>query len=308
MSASYGRYLVPLFGLGLGLTLGLVYTWVIAPVEPVNTYPALLRTEYRRDWVRLAALSCAADGDLERARARLDGLLQEDVSDVMEALIEEYAAAGRPADTLRRLATLAQILEVHTPAMSVYLYTPTAASVSGYTGTPLPTPTLTVPALATTQADRPSPQSPLSISTLPSLATGTPTRTPHPPTPTHVPTPSFRLSRREKVCSSDSPPYIEVVVIDEDGEGLSGVEVWLTWAGGADRAVTGLKPRNGAGFADFNVEEGESYAISIGELGVPLVSNLRVEPCSLDELGDNDSDDEGGALMGSWRIVLGESG
>ena len=49
------RHLSLLVGIGIGLALGLVYTWVIEPVELVNTYPALLRTDYRRDWVRLAA-------------------------------------------------------------------------------------------------------------------------------------------------------------------------------------------------------------------------------------------------------------
>jgi len=60
----------PIIGLVIGLALGLAYTWVIAPVELVNTYPALLRTDYRWDWVRLAALSYVADGDMERARLR----------------------------------------------------------------------------------------------------------------------------------------------------------------------------------------------------------------------------------------------
>ncbi len=136
------RRAAPIIGLVIGLALGLVYTWTIAPAEPVNTYPALLRTDYRWDWIRLAALSYVADDDLERARARLDGLDQEDVAGVIRALIEEHAAAGRPADTLRRLTALADVLDVHTPAMLVYLHTPTLSSYPTPTLSPSSTPTL----------------------------------------------------------------------------------------------------------------------------------------------------------------------
>jgi len=72
--------------------------------------------------------------------------------------------------------------------------------------------------------------------------------------------------------------------------------VWLTWPGGADRAVTGLKPQGGAGYADFSAGQGVSYALSIGELGVPLVTDLQLEPCPAQKGKE--------PLLGSWRIVL----
>jgi len=273
-----------IIGLVTGLALGLVYTWVIAPVELVNTYPALLRTDYRWDWIRLAMLSYVADGDLERARARLDGLNQEDVAGAIQALIEEYAAAGHPADTLRRLTALAKALDVHTPAMLVYLYTPTSPSpVSAHT--PSPTPTSTP-----TRTPTPYSSSPLST------PTPKPTRTPRPLTPTPTPPPPFQLTQQEQICEPGQTPHIEVVVRDEDGAGLAGVVVWLMWPGGADRAVTGLKPQHGVGYADFNAQPDVSYALGIGELGVPLVTDLRIESCPTKK------DKE--PLLGSWRIVL----
>ena len=76
MSRFLTRTAAIIIGLGVGLALGLVYTWVVNPVELVNTYPALMRTDYRRDWVRLAALSYAADGDIQRVRARLRAAVQ----------------------------------------------------------------------------------------------------------------------------------------------------------------------------------------------------------------------------------------
>jgi len=277
------RWAALVIGLVVGLALGLVYTWAIAPVELVSTYPALLRTDYRQDWIRLVALSYVADGDLERARARLDGLDQQDVTDVMPALIEEYASAGRPAGTLRRLTALAEALDVYTPAMLVYLHTPTSPPTP--TSTPSPTPTCTS---ASTPTHTPTPH----VST----PTRKPTRTPRPLTPTPTPLPPFRLTQQEQICEPEQTPHIEVVVRDEHGAGLDGVVIWLMWPGGADRAVTGLKPQHGAGYADFDVEPDIGYTFSIGELGLPLVTDLRIEPCPAQK-GKK-------PLPGSWRIVL----
>lgn len=285
MSHLSSRRAALVIGLAVGLALSLVYTWAIAPVELVSTYPALLRTDYRRDWIRLVALSYVAGGDLERARARLDGLDQQDVTDVMPALIEEYASAGRPADMLRRLTALAEALDVYTPVMLVYLHTPTSPPTP--TSTPSPTPTCTCTPMRTPTPHVSSP-----------LATPTrkPTRTPRPLTPTPTPPPPFQLTQQEQICEPEQTPHIEVVVRDEHGAGLDGVVVWMTWPGGADRAVTGLKPRHGAGYADFNAEPDVGYTFSIGELGMPLVTDLRIEPCPAQKGKE--------PLPGSWRIVI----
>lgn len=317
MSGPVLRRAALIVGLAIGVTLGLVYTWGIAPVELINTYPALLRTDYRWDWVRLTAISYVADGDLEKALARLDGLDHEDVTVMLEKLIEEYATAGRSAEAMRRLTTLAEALDVYTPAMLVYLYTPeppspvptrtpsptpTATATPSPTSTPTPTPTHTpTPTLEPTS----TPTSTLYASSPLPTPTPEPTNTPRPtstPTPTYTPTPTpplldrLHLAEKELVCQPEQIPRIEVVVKDEDGEGLAGVEVWLTWPDGADRAVTGLKPQQGAGYADFNAERNVSYALGIGELGIPLVTGVRLEPCPA--VGDEKP------FIGSWRIVL----
>ncbi len=290
------RQALPIVGLVIGLALSLAYMWGVAPVELVNTYPALLRTDYRWDWVRMAALSYVADGNMERACARLDGLEQEDVAGALEVLIEEYAAAGRPADTLRSLTTLAEALGVHTPAMLVYMHTPVPSP-------PVSTRTLS---LTPTPSRTPTPEptlTPTAYVSSPLLTpTSRPTSTPVTPTLTPAPSPTppllarLQVAEQEQVCEPGQAPRIEVVVRDERGAGLAGVEVWLMWSGGADRAVTGLKPRQGAGYADFGAKPGVRYSLGIGELGMPLVNNLRVEPCPVEE------DEE--PLLGSWRILL----
>jgi hypothetical protein len=273
--------LVFFVGVAIGLLGGLVYAWGFEPVEYVDVGPWMMYPDYRREWVRLAALSYVADGDLERARWRLSELDREDVAAAMETLIDEYATAGRSAETMRRLTMLAQALGVQTPAMLVYLDTPVASPVP--TDIPLPTfePTFVPPEPTITLTPEP---------------TIKPTRTPYPPTATPGPRPPFQQAAKEQVCEQGQEPHIEVIVQDEEGKGVPGVEVWLMWDGGADRAVTGLKPERGMGYADFDAEEGVDYSIGISELGAPLVTSLRLESCP-EEKGKE-------PLIGSWRIVL----
>lgn len=262
-------------GLGLGLALGLTYAWVIDPVELYNTTPAYLRWDYQHDWIRMAALGYAVDGDLERALARLGGLDDEEVHTALAALIESYADQGRPAETMRMLSSLARRLGVDTPAMLVYLGTPSAPTI------PLPTPS-------------PSPV------TLPPLPSPAPTST---PTPFLSPLPGpflHRVVSQTLVCDG-GPPRLALWVQSEAGEEeeaapLPGVTLWLTWPGGADRAVTGLKPDRGAGYADFNLEVGVPYALSLGEPNAPVLSGLAVQPCPADEGAQ--------PQPGSWWVVI----
>ncbi len=279
--SSFAQRLVLFAGVAIGLTAGLIYAWGIEPVEVVDVGPWMMGADYREEWVRLAALSYVADGNLERARWRLGDLDQEDVAAAMGALIDEYAAAGRSAETMRRLTILAQALGVQTPAMLVYLETPVTPSVP--TGTPPPTfaPTLVPPEPTITLTPEP---------------TIKPTRTPYPPTVTPGPRPPFQLAAKEQICVQGQKPHIEVVVQDEEDAGVPGVEVWLMWDGGADHAVTGLKPEQGMGYADFDAEVEVDYSLGISDLGAPLVSGLQLESCP-EEKGKE-------PLVGSWRVTL----
>jgi hypothetical protein len=283
--SSFAQRLVLFTGVAVGLLGGLVYAWGVEPIEYVDVGPWMMGADYREEWVRLAALSYVADGNLERARWRLADLDREDIAGAMGALIDEYAAAGRSAETMRRLTVLAQTLGVQTPAMLVYLETSVAPPVPPPAPTDTPPPTL-VPTLV-------PPEPTITLTPEPTIK---PTRTPYPPTATPGPRPPFQLATKEQICEQGQKPHIEVVVQDEAGAGVPGVEVWLMWDGGSDRAVTGLKPERGMGYADFDAEQGVDYSIGISELGAPLVSGLRLESCP-EEKGKE-------PLVGSWRIVL----
>lgn len=283
-------FLALMGGLVLGLILGLIYTWLIAPVELVNTTPALLRSDYRHDWIRLAALGYAADGDLERAMARLDELGQDDLRTALGALIEESAAQGQAAATMRSLSQLADLLGMHTPAMAMYLSTP-SPSPAGLTDT---SPTAVAPSPVLTP-------SPPATST---LVAATETRTPF-ASPAAVPLPYAVVSRT--LACEGTPPQLQVfvraAVRDDESTGsraeempLPGVVLWLTWPGGADRAVTGLRPHIDPGYADFSLEEGVPYSLSIEEPNAPVLSGLTVAQCR-PEAGTD-------LQPGSWRVVV----
>lgn len=275
-------WLVFLAGLAVGLALGLVYAWLIDPVRLYNTTPALLRTDYRHEWVRLAALGYVADGDLERALARLRGLPEKDVREALAAMIEAYAASGQPAPTMRRLTALADRLGVRTPAMLAYLETgqemPRAPS-------PTPTPT-------------PPPVSP----------TPSPTATPEFVLPTPLPS-RYRVVDQRIVCEGEReqlrvwvrtwpPPPAETPTPSRPAtptptgpQSLPGVVLWLLWADGADRAVTGLRPQIDPGYADFLLKPGILYALSVGEPNAPILSGLMLPPCP-------------DGKWGSWEVVV----
>ena len=53
-----------LTGLVLGVALGLVYAWVLAPVKYVDTVPDMLREDYKAQYRALVAAAYMATGDL----------------------------------------------------------------------------------------------------------------------------------------------------------------------------------------------------------------------------------------------------
>ena len=263
------RWLI-LWGLILGLAGGLVYAWVIAPPEYYDIYPPLMAPEHRRAWIEMTALAYGAEGNAERTQLRLRGLAEDEIRQVTAQTLDVAAARGRPIEMLRRLAKLAQAYGADTPA--VRIYADAEAPV---------TPTLSAPTVTAT----------------PIPPTSTPTLTPLPPTatPTLSPAPSpYRVLTPTITCTTParisialyiSPTVMEDEEPPDEWEPLPGEDVWLLWDEAADRAVTGMRPALGRGYADFEVAPGRSYKVYVGSAtGAPLVT-LPVGPCPL---GQND--------------------
>jgi hypothetical protein len=68
------RLLLFSISLLLGLGLGLVYGWVIRPVQYVDTAPSSLRADYRTDYVLMVAEAFALSRNPAQARVRLAAL------------------------------------------------------------------------------------------------------------------------------------------------------------------------------------------------------------------------------------------
>ena len=84
---------------------------------------------------------------------------------------------------------------------------------------------------------------------------------------------SIEISATLDEESDDEPAWI--------GDGLR--EIWLIWDGGADRAITGFRPDQGLGYADFTVVPGRVYNLYVDSpTGIPL-RTLQSEPCTPDE-------------------------
>jgi hypothetical protein len=96
-----------LLGLVAGLAVGVLYGWLIQPVEYVDTTPDMLRADFRTDYVLMVAEAYTGDSDLALARVRLAALGPQEPVDRVVAAIEYGIDRDFPRsdlDTLNRLA------------------------------------------------------------------------------------------------------------------------------------------------------------------------------------------------------------
>ena len=110
-----------IIGVALGLALGFAIGWWLWPVKYTNTSPAVLRQDYRDDYIVMVATAYEGEGDLEQARERLRALdPQEPAAPVIE-LAERLVEAGGGDDEIARLARLAWALGSTSPTLIPYL-------------------------------------------------------------------------------------------------------------------------------------------------------------------------------------------
>jgi hypothetical protein len=94
----------------IGIALGLIYGWVVDPVDYVDTNPNSLRDDYKTDYVLMVAEIYSADQDAESAVIRLTFLSDPSpVISVENAMIFAVGTGYAPED-LRKLRDLADAL------------------------------------------------------------------------------------------------------------------------------------------------------------------------------------------------------
>lgn len=111
--ARWARFLI---AIALGILVGLVYGWVVTPVQYVDTSPDSLRQDFKADYVLMVAEAYQAEGDLSLAVRRL-ALLGDDPPVEIVARARAFATdIGYAREDLDRMQALERDLQDWHPA------------------------------------------------------------------------------------------------------------------------------------------------------------------------------------------------
>ncbi len=284
-------------GFVIGIVLGLVYAWLIAPQQRQDTSPASLQPEFKDQYRAMIASAFVATGNLPRAEARLALLGDDEVIQVLAAQAQRTLGEGKSPLEAQAIGLLAVALGeggsdlIPSPLPSA---TPTEAQNTPIStqasGNPEPLETTSPATQTATGVSQPTNQDPQETGPALSSATPLPTRT-----PTATPGAPFVLQSSTFVCDPDLPnPLIQVVSEDASGDPLPGQEITITWDAGDDFFFTGLKPEIGLGYADFLMEPGLVYQVHMaaGGQSVPDITPAECET------------ESGSRYWGSWLLVF----
>ena len=289
-----------LTGFVIGIVIGLLYAWLIAPQERQDTSPASLQPEFKDQYRAMIASAFVATGNLPRAEARLALLADEDVIQVLAAQAQRTLGEGESPLEAQALGLLAVALgdggsdlipspvpsTTPTEVQSTSEPTREAGSPDPVESTSQVTATENAGQSPPAQTDQVDQENDANLSTATPLPTRTPTATPGSP---------FVLQSNTFVCDPDLPnPLIQVIAEDAAGDPLPGQEITVSWESGDDFFFTGLKPELGTGYADFLMEPGLVYQVQMaaGGQSVPEITPAECET------------ESGSRYWGSWLLVF----
>lgn len=281
-----------LTGIIIGVVIGLLYAWLVQPVQYTNTTPASLRTDSKNQYRALIAAAYMANGDLVRARARLELLGDPDPYRFLAEQAQHTLADGKSFEEARALGMLAAALK-QTPSIAGATQASPGKVGTAVLSTPGLTATIAV-TLTLNGVTLPTASSINPISTPATIPLELPTGTPLPTrTPTATPGAPFVLSTREQLCEQTlGQGLIQVVALDAASQPVPGVEVIVTWEGGENHFFTGLKPEISIGYADFTMTPGITYTLRLAEGGQPI-TGLVASECE---------GSDGQRYWGNWRL------
>lgn len=109
------RWVRFIIAIAVGIGLGLLYGWVVNPIEYVDTAPDTLRIDYKGDYVLMVAESYHSDGDLDQAVRRLALLGDTPAVDlVFEAMVFAERAGYTDVD-MELMQSLLTALHAYPP-------------------------------------------------------------------------------------------------------------------------------------------------------------------------------------------------
>jgi hypothetical protein len=244
-----------LLALAAGIAGGLAFAWALDPIESYESAPHALRLKDKYVYLALIGDLYAEEGDLALAKSRLVALGIEAEGQILAGLLADHLDTGGRPEDVRNLARLAEALGARGGVLNVFALEPVSS----------PEPTGTV----TPQETEP------------------PTRAPSP-----TPAPTFFLAEQTAVCAEPGlPGSILVWVRDAEGNGLPAMEIVVSWNAGEDRFFTGLRPKLGKGYADFQMAPGLEYEVTLAgfraDTADGLSSELSSGVCPTDTLALN---------------------
>jgi hypothetical protein len=110
------RWFTSLLVLILGIALGLLYGWVLSPVQYVDTTPDSLRSDYRADYVLSVAEAYQSDQDADLAARRLAILGSQTPGDLAGQALEDARRYGFAAPDVMLLQKFTTAMQAWQPA------------------------------------------------------------------------------------------------------------------------------------------------------------------------------------------------
>jgi len=289
MNTSKGSWYL-LTGLLIGLGLGLIYAWLIEPVEYIDTAPHSLSLAIKERYRSLISLAYQADGDIGRARQRLALLQDSNPQSALSAQAQQEVANGGSPHEAQALAMLAE--DINQAGSTVDQSTPMPSASQPASGKPTaksrPQKTTSVDASQAIRSPTPRPS-----------VTGTPQATFTPRLTVFAQStlgPPFALKDKKKVCDPTLPnALLQVEVEDGSGQPVAGVDLDVTWNGGEDFFFTGLYPKITNGYADFTMSPGVTYSLRAGEGGQTVSGLIAPTDCK---------NNDGTSFTGGWMLTF----
>lgn len=280
-------------GLVLGLLFGLIYSLALNPIQFARTAPRSMGEEYKDQYRVLIARAFVADGDVGRARARLDLLNDSNTVSTLAIQAQRLLTSSMDSKDAHALALLVEALQQGAPANSLQPNpSPTQQPTEVSLADDPPEAIFSVPTVTVDAAQAVSTATPQPSPSLQPEPTSTPRFT---AIPEGVLLAVFTLDNQKELCDTrlENIP-LQIEVLDENQNPLPGIPIQVSWNGGEDTFYTGLYPERGPGYADFSMQEGQTYSIRVGERG-QLVNGIKVVLCTA---GDGSSYD------GGWQLTF----
>jgi len=109
------RWNTPLLALLLGIALGLLYGWVLSPVQYVDTTPDTLRADYRADYVLSVAEAFQSDQNANLAVRRLAILGSQPPGEIASSALEDARRYGFPEPDIQLLQKFTTTMQAVQP-------------------------------------------------------------------------------------------------------------------------------------------------------------------------------------------------